>query len=168
MKTIKKTLMVIVVLVLGVGTGQLKAQDSGWKSGNSFSVGFPVGNLENYAHSFGVYGNFDYNFNKHFAARFDLGWNDFSGPEKTWVDLDETVHTIHPNMSVWEFTAGFRAKVSIVYVEARGGYFTGVDQWGFTPAVGLKLGRFDLQGNFNIAGDYHWGGLRLAYYYGSK
>jgi len=166
MKTIYKSLTAILFIALVTFSTQLKAQESGWKSGNSFSVGFPVGNMEAYSHSFGIYGNVDYNFNKHFAARFDLGWNDFSGPEKTWIDHNGITHTDQPNMSVWEFTAGFRAQVSILYIEARGGYFTGVQNWGVTPAVGLRFGNFDIQGNFNVAGDYHWGGVRLAYYWG--
>ncbi len=165
MKTTLKSIAIIFVFAITFNN-QAKAQETGWTSGTSFNAAFPVGNMETYTHGFGVYGNFDYNFNEFLAARFDLGWNDFSGPEKTWIDLNKTVHTIHPNMSVWEFTAGLRAKVSIIYVEARGGYYTGLNSWGFTPAIGLRLGKIDLQGNFNIAGDYHWGAIRLAYYYG--
>ena len=171
MKTITRTItrtITIALLLIVAFSFQAKSQDNGWVSGNSFSVAFPVGNMETYAHGFGIYGNFDYNFNKVFAARFDLGWNDFSGPEKTWIDNNKVAHVVHPNMSVWEFTAGLRAKVSIIYIEARGGYYTGVNQWGVTPAIGLRLGKFDIQGNFNIAGDYHWGGIRLAYYYAGK
>ncbi len=163
----KKTYLFLMLLFIITYTQQAKAQakDKGWVSGNSLSVGFPVGNMETYSHGIGVYADFDYNFNKFFAARFDFGWNDFSGPEKTWVDLNGISHVSHPNMSVWEFTAGLRAKVSILYIEARGGYYTGINSWGVTPAIGLRLGKFDLQGNFNIAGDYQWGGIRLAYYY---
>jgi len=162
----KLTLIAVSLLIMLAFTNSIKAQDKGWTSGNSFSVAFPIGNLERYSHGFGVYGNFDYNFNKVLAARFDLGWNDFSGPEKTWMDQSGIVHTDHPNMSVWEFTAGLRAKVSILYIEARGGYYSGVNRWGVTPAVGLRFGKFDIQANLNIAQEYHWGGIRLAYYYG--
>jgi len=164
----KRFTIFAIAIIIALITNNVNAQEKGWVGGNSFSVAFPVGNMEAYSHGFGVYGNFDYNFNKVLAARFDLGWNDFSGPEKTWMDLNSVVHTDHPNMSVWEFTAGLRVKVSIIYIEARGGYFSGVNSWGVTPAVGLRLGKFDLQGNFNIAGDYHWGGIRLAYYYAGK
>ena len=167
MKTITKTITIVFILALFF-TNNANAQEKGWVSGNSLSIAFPVGNMELYSHGFGVYANFDYNFNKFLAARFDLGWNDFSGPEKTWVDANNVVHYSHPNMSIWEFTAGLRAKVSIIYIEARGGYYSGINSWGVTPAVGLRLGKFDLQGNFNIAGDYQWGGIRLAYYYGGK
>jgi len=163
----KLTLIAIAFLTMTAFTNKLSAQDKGWVSGNSFSVAFPVGNMERYSHGFGVYGNFDYNFNKVLAARFDLGWNDFSGPEKTWIDQSGIVHTDHPNMSVWEFTAGLRAKVSILYIEARGGYYSGVNRWGVTPAIGLRFGKLDIQANFNIADEYHWGGVRLAYYYAS-
>ena len=168
MKTITKSITVLFILFASFGSYRAKAQETGWTSGNSFSVAFPVGNMELYNKGFGVYGNFDYNFNENFAFRFDLGWNDFSGPERTWIDQSGKVHSDHPNMSIWEFTTGFRAKISILYVEARGGYYTGVDSWGYTPAVGIRLGKFDVQANFNVAGDYHWGGVRLAYYYASK
>ncbi|RUA25143.1 MAG: hypothetical protein DSY76_06910 [Bacteroidetes bacterium] len=161
-----KKILIFSLLTVFAFSMQLKAQDSGWKSGNSISVGFPVNNLNQYTHSIGVYGNVDYNFNKHFAARFDLGWNDFSGPEKTWIDQSGNTHTDQPNMSVWEFTAGLRVQVSILYIEARGGYYTGINSWGVTPAVGLRLGKFDLQANYNIADKYEWGGIRLAYYWG--
>ena len=165
MKTNIRIFTMIIVFTIAQSS-QVKAQEKGWTSGNSFSVAFPVGNMELYSHGFGVYGNFDYNFNSFLAARFDLGWNDFSGPERTWIAQNNTVHTDHPNMSVWEFTAGLRAKVSILYVEARGGYYSGVNRWGVTPALGLRLGKFDIQANLNIAQEYHWGGIRLAYYYG--
>ena len=72
----------------------------------------------------------------------------------------------HPNMSVWEFTGGLRAKVSIFYVEARGGYFTGLKSWGYVPAAGLRIGKFDIQGNYTIAGDNEWISARVAYYWG--
>lgn len=167
MKIFTKTIALVFILMASMSY-QANAQDKGWVSGNSFNVAFPVGNMEMYSHGFGIYANFDYNFSEFLAARFDLGWNDFSGPEKTWIDSKNVTHTSHPNMSVWEFTAGLRAKVSIFYVEARGGYYSGVNHWGVTPAVGLRLGKFDIQGNFNIVEDNHWGGIRLAYYYGGK
>jgi len=48
----------------------------------------------------------------------------------------------------------------------RGGYFTGVDSWGYVPAVGLRFGRLDIQGNYTIAGDNKWGAVRVAFYWG--
>ena len=62
--------------------------------------------------------------------------------------------------------AGARLKVAFLYVEGRGGYFTGVNSWGVVPAVGLRFGRIDIQGNYNIAGEDHWGGVRVAFYWG--
>jgi len=63
---------------------------------------------DTYDHGLGIYANFDYNFNKFLAARFDLGWNDISGPETQYLDTLGFFHTNHPNMSVCEFTAGLR------------------------------------------------------------
>ena len=71
-------------------------------------------------------------------------------------------------MSIWEFTAGFRAKISFLYIEARGGYFTGANAWGVVPAVGIRLGNFDAQGNLTFAGDYLWSSVRIGYYWGGK
>lgn len=154
------TLLLIVFL-----TNQTQAQeDKKWVSGNSVNVAFPIGNMESmYDLGLGIYGNIDYNFNKVLAGRFDLGWNYFSGSD---ITDPITGLTEKPKLNVWEFTAGLRAKLSIVYIEARGGYFTGVDSWGVVPAVGLRLGNFDIQGNLTIAGDNHWGGARLSYYWG--
>lgn len=134
--------------------------------GNSFNIMIPQGKLaDTYDHGFGFFGNFDYNLNKHFALRFDLGWNDVSGEETTIVDQDGTVHTNHPNMSVWEFTGGLKAGVSIFYLEGRGGYYTGIGQWGIVPAAGLRIKKFDIQGSYTFAGEYEWFSARIAYYW---
>jgi hypothetical protein len=113
-----------------------------------------------------VYANFDYNLNKYFALRADPGWNDVSGPETSYIDPAGVIHTNHPNMSVWEFTRGFKAQVSIFYIEARGGYFSGVNDWGFVPAVGLRMRKLDIQGNYSFVGDNEWASLRIGYYWG--
>ncbi len=145
-------------------TIQAQAQeDKKWVSGNSFNVGIPIGDMSStYNLGLGIYGNIDYNINKVLAARFDLGWNTFSGSEY----IDTLGLTEKPTMDVWEFTGGIRVKLSIFYIEARGGYFTGVKSWGVVPAVGLRMGKFDIQGNLTIAGDNHWGAVRLSYYWG--
>ena len=139
-------------------------EEKKWVSGNSFNAAFPIGDMESmYDFGWGIYGNIDYNFNKFLIGRFDLGWNTFDGPDLTnpITGLQEEV-----KMDIWEFTAGLRARLSIFYIEARGGYFTGVNSWGFVPAVGLRFKKFDLQGNLTIAGDNHWGGIRIGYYWG--
>lgn len=145
-------------------TNQTQAQDEkGFVAGNSFNFMIPQGTMaDTYNFGWGVYANFDYNFNKHLAARFDLGWNSVSGP-----DITDTITGLQESqkMSVWEFTGGLRASVSIVYVEVRGGYFTGVNSWGFVPAVGLRIGRFDIQGNYTMAGDNKWINGRIGFYW---
>lgn len=148
-------------------TVQTKAQDEKKLiGGNSFNVFLPQGELaETYDHGFGFYGNFDYNLSKHLALRFDLGWNDISGPETSYVDTVGVVHMNHPNMSVWEFTGGLKASVSVIYIEARGGYFTGINDWGFIPAVGLRFGKFDIQGSYSFVGNNEWISARIGYYW---
>ena len=156
----------LTVLLAGMVSFTANAQKKERKlvSGNSVSFGFPTGNMAStYNFGWGIYGNIDYNLVKFLALRFDLGYNSFSGPDITdpVTGLPDT-----PKMNVWEFTAGARLKVAFLYVEGRGGYFTGVNSWGVVPAVGLRFGRIDIQGNYNIAGEDHWGGVRVAFYWG--
>ncbi len=161
MKTILKLLVIVFVLT---GLNRVYAQEKKLVSGNSFTVGLPIGNMAStYDFGWGIYANIDYNLNSVLAARFDLGYNSFSGPDSAnpVTGLPEEVQ-----QDVWEFTAGLRAKIAIVYVEARGGYFTGVSAWGVVPAIGLRLGKLDIQGNLNIAGENHWYGARIGYYWG--
>lgn len=65
-----------------------------------------------------------------------------------------------------DFTAGVRANVSFLYVEARAGYYTG-DEGGFAfiPAIGAEYGKFDIQANYSIVGDSSNFGIRLGYYF---
>ncbi len=134
-------------------------------SGNSVNMAFPVGDMESwYNNGWGFYANIDYNFNSFLAGRFDLGWNSFNSTDITdpviGLPVDE-------KLNVWEFTGGLRAKISVFYAEAKGGYFTGIKEWGFVPAVGLRFGKLDLQGYVTVAGDYQWGGVRIGYYWGN-
>lgn len=165
----KTTKLLIAVIIFFAGMGSINAQEKKLIGGNSLNVIIPQGTLANrYDHGVGIYANYDYNFNEHFAARFDLGWNDISGPETSYVDNNGNIHSDHPNMSVWEFSAGLKAQISVFYVEARGGYFTGVNSWGYTPAVGLRFKKIDLQGNYTFAGDNEWASVRIAYYWSQK
>ncbi len=162
-----RLLLSITAILFFVAVQAQKHTEKGLIGGNSISVMIPQGTLgDTYDHGIGVYGSLDYNFNNHLAARFDLGWNDVSGPETTYADSTGVLHTNHPNMSVWEFTGGFKASVSVVYIEARGGYFTGIHEWGFVPAVGLRIGRFDIQGSYTFAGDNQWFSGRVGFYWG--
>ncbi len=169
MKNFFKTSAVILLLFFIVPVpshAQKKSQEKGIIAGNSFNVMFPQKTLKDtYNYGLGIYANFDYNFNKHLAARFDLGWNSVTGPEITTTDSLGFVYTDKPRMTVWEFTAGLKASVSIVYIEVRGGYFTGVSSWGVVPAVGLRIGRFDIQGNYTFAGNNQWISGRLGFYW---
>jgi len=141
-----------------------QAQDEkGFTAGNTVNLMFPQGSMsDTYNFGWGIYANFDYNFNKHLAARFDLGWNTVTGP-----DIADSITGLPESqkMSVWEFTGGLKASVSVVYIEIRGGYFTGVNSWGFVPAVGLRIGRFDVQGSYTMAGDNKWISARLGFYW---
>ncbi len=146
-------------------TVQDKNNDEGFKMYASFTGGFPVKGLPTFDYSFGAYSHFDYNFNEHFAIRLDLGWNDFAGKETEYVDNQGGVHTDIPDMSVWEFTAGLRAKVSYFYLEGRAGYFTGIHEWGYVPAVGVKFWKLDFQVNIIMTKNVQWGGARIGYFF---
>ena len=163
------TLFALLVLLAGNTFAQDKknAPEKKLISGNSFQVMFPQGSLgDEYDFGWGIYGNIDYNFSKHLAWRFDLGWNSLSGDEKIILDEDGNEQVVGGNMSVWEFTTGLKASISILYIEARGGYFTGINEWGVIPAAGLRLGKFDIQGNYKFLGDSNWYGARIAFYWG--
>jgi len=166
MKQFSKTIILGSLLFFSFSLfGQRKESEKGWLTGNSITYCSPVGNMEAYNYGLGFYANADYVFNNYFAARLDIGWNDFTGPEHRYIDVNGNYHDTKPSLSVWEFTAGARANISIFYLEGRGGYFSGVHGWGIVPAIGLRYKKIDFQANFNIVGDYHWGGIRLAYYW---
>ena len=164
----KKTILsFFVLLFILVSSSFAQEGEKKWVSGNSFNVIIPQGDLaKEYNYGLGVYGNIDYNFNEHFAWRFDLGWNDLEGDERTIVDTTGYVHTHKPKISVWEFTTGLKASFSVFYIEARGGYFTGINEWGIIPAVGLRLGKFDINGSYKLLGDNNWVAARIGYYWG--
>ena len=65
-----------------------------------------------------------------------------------------------------DISAGLRANISFLYVEARAGYFSG-DQggFGFIPAVGAEYKNFDFQANYVIVGDGSHLGFRIGYYF---
>lgn len=139
--------------------------DKGLEAYASFSGGFPIKGMEHYDYSIGAYTHFDYNFNEHIVARVDIGWNEFYGPDRNYTDVNGTIHKEEVNMSVWEFTAGARYRMSIFYAEARGGYFTGIHKWGAVPAIGVKYKAFDVQANIIMAKDMQWGGVRIGYFF---
>jgi hypothetical protein len=160
----RKELIVLFVLILTLFVSSpIKAQDVKLTSATGVNFAFPIGDMSDiYDFGWGIYGDVDYNFNKFLTARLDIGWNQFSGDDIT----DDLGLTEEVKQTVWEFTGGLRARVSFVYAEFRGGYFTGVESWGYVPAVGLRFGKLDIQGNITIAGDNQWGGVRVAYYWG--
>jgi hypothetical protein len=167
MKKIYSILLGILMLSI---TLNVKAQETNNEAPNlrlysSFSYSNPTQGLALYKYGFGIYSNIDYSLNDYFTLRLDIGWNDYSGPEKEFVDKNGTVHTDQPNMSVWEFTAGLRAGAGPFYIEGRGGYFTGVASWGYVPAVGVIIWKLDLQASYVFAGDKEWAGIRLGYYF---
>ncbi len=164
----KKAILVLFVLLsLSISSSFAQEGEKKWVSGNSLNVIIPQGDLaKEYNYGLGFYGNIDYNFNEHIAWRFDLGWNDLEGDERTIVDTTGYVHTHKPKISVWEFTTGFKASFSVFYIEARGGYFTGINEWGVIPAVGLRLNKLDIQGSYKLLGDNNWVAARIGYYWG--
>ena len=164
-----KTLLSVIVLLFGMESSILAQSSSDelipLRVYSSVSYMQPVKNLSKYEYGFGINSHFDYNFNKHFAARLDIGWNDVSGPETKYIDQGGTVHVDHPNMSIWEFSAGLRAYAGPAYIEGRGGYFTGIDSWGYIPAIGVVIWKLDIQVNYVIAGKKEWAGVRIGYYF---
>ncbi len=161
MKKFTGVLVLTLLMVLVVNIDAQAQDDKKFTAGNSLNIALPLSDMGNfYDYGWGIYANFDYNLNELLVARFDFGYNSFSGPDDLSTLIPEDVQ-----MDVWEFTAGLRAKMSVFYAEARGGYFIGADSWGFVPAVGLKFKKVDIQGNLTITGDMQWAGVRIGYYY---
>ena len=73
--------------------------------------------------------------------------------------------TDHPHRTVWELTGGLKIGYSVIYVEGRAGYFSSFNKFGYVPAVGLRLGNIDIQGNYTFVGDDEYIAVRLAYYW---
>ncbi len=156
----------IAVALLCLMSVNLSAQDTKLIGGNSLGVILPLADFsESYVVGVSFYGNIDYNLSKHLILRFDLGWSDLSGEEKEYVDTEGNTHTSHPSLTVWEISGGLRLKASIFYLEGRAGYFSGINEFGMVPAVGLRLGKFDLQANYTIAGNKDMFGARISYYW---
>ncbi|NPA36776.1 MAG: hypothetical protein GXO47_07995 [Chlorobi bacterium] len=134
-----------------------------WSSGLGLNFAFPIGDYASYYNfGWGAYSSIDYNITKVLAARFDFGWTQFSGDDY----VDDIQMPYDSQLDVLEFTGGLRAKLAFVYAEFRGGYYTGVKSWGYVPAVGLRLGKLDIQGNLNVVDDNHWWAFRAVYYWG--
>ncbi len=159
----KITWTLLMVFILSTFTAVAQSDGSKWASGLGLNFAFPIGDYASYYNfGWGAYSSIDYNINKVLAARFDFGWTQFSGD-----DYEGDIPMPYDSkQDVLEFTGGLRAKLAFVYAEFRGGYYTGVKSWGYVPAVGLRLGKFDIQGNLNVVGDNHWWAARAVYYWG--
>lgn len=156
----------VIIAVIFASAGMVQAQEVKLIGGNSISFVVPQGKLaETYDFGLGFFGSIDYNLNDNFALRLDLGSVDLSGPETQYTDPNGVVHVNHPERTVWELSVGARAKASIFYVEGRAGYFFSFKEVGFVPAAGLRIGKFDLQGNYAIANKDEYFSVRLGYYW---
>ncbi|BDD00927.1 hypothetical protein [Persicobacter psychrovividus] len=167
MKNIYKgILLLIVFLSASMAAKAQDAEDRKLIAGNSVAYIIPSGSMaDTYTHGFGVFAHFDYPIGKYFAWRLDVGWNDIAGDENQYVDVNGQVLTNHPERTIWEFSTGLQAKYSVVYVEARVGYLSSINSVGIIPAVGLRLGRVDLQGSYTMAGGEEYASIRLGYYW---
>ena len=167
----KNIIIALIFLGSGITThAQQKTEDEGHDKGletyASFSGGFPVKGMEHFDYSFGAYTHFDYNFNEKFVARLDIGWNEFNGPKREYVDVNNVIHKEDVTMSVWEFTAGARYRLTPwFYIEGRGGYFTGIHTFGGVPAIGFKFHSFDIQTNMIMTKNISWAGFRIGYFF---
>ena len=162
----KYTIVVLVFFILSVHTNAFTQDAPKFIGGNSLGILIPGGDLEEtYTVGLGFYAHLDYNMNKIFALRLDLGWNDIVGEETEYTDSEGKIRVNHPERTVWEITAGVRAKYSFMYIEGRGGYFFGLNEFGYVPAAGIRFWKIDLQGNYAFAGDNEYAAVRIAYYW---
>ncbi len=160
-----KSITIVIGLLVQV-TVSAQNSESRLTGGNSLSYIIPQADLaDSYDHGFGFYGHLDYKLIDLLSLRADVGWNDISGDELEYVDSNGNIRTDRPHVTVWEITGGARLNLAIFYLEGRAGYFSSLNSFGFIPAAGFRIGKFDIQGNWAFVGDDQFIGIRAGFYW---
>ena len=155
-----------IIFLACINVSQAQTTEPRLTGGNSLAYFIPKGDFATtYNHGFGFYGHVDYKLINLLSLRADVGWANISGNETEYVDTDGVIQTNHPHITVWEITGGARINLSVFYLEGRAGYFSGLNSFGYVPAVGLRLGKLDIQGNWAFVGDDQFIGIRAGYYW---
>lgn len=69
------------------------------------------------------------------------------------------------DFTMWEFTAGPRARIDLFYIGIEGGYFTKIDEWGLVPNAGIRYKRFDVGYRMKTSGDTKIHAIRAGYFF---
>ena len=196
MKTRKIQIAIIALLFVGALSNEMYAQKGKTSWGAAASLIVPTGDFssrtENIASTgfnryletthgtgWGISAIGKYGLNDFLTVVGTVGYNSVSEEitefETTAPDeyekaiaksSDHKVFSESGTYTFMDFTAGLRANVSFLYVEARAGYYSG-DQGGFAfvPAVGAEYKNFDIQASYALVGDASHVGIRLGYYF---
>lgn len=149
---------ILSLLVLFACSPELLAQFGG---GNSVSVISPYGELSK-THKFGLSfnGNVEYGLRKGAAGHLvsEIGYS-------IWRS-DESVLTSR-NLTAFSTMVGYRTPLlKSVYIETRFGLFFGdIKEFVAIPAIGIRLGRLDLNLGYNMNGDPRFINGRIAYFW---
>ena len=70
------------------------------------------------------------------------------------------------DLDVWGFNGGAKVGLGPLYVGAEAGYFTGIDEFGLTPLVGMSVAILDFSVRYKATGDVNWWDLRASISFG--
>ncbi len=129
-------------------------------AGNSISYLAGAGNFgEAYDTGFGINFNAEIKIIGQLGLTGEFGWNrwsgnsDFPGPEMS-------------DINVYDLLVGGKIGLWLIYLEARTGYyFGGVEEFVVIPAVGLRLGKLDLNVGYQLAENFNFVNFRLGYFW---
>ena len=69
------------------------------------------------------------------------------------------------DFTMWEFTAGPRARISLFYLGIEGGWFTKIDEFGWVPNAGVRYKRFDVGYRMKTSGETKVHTIRAGYFF---
>ncbi len=137
----------------------LDAQSIG---GFSLAIILPSGEFsDTHAAGVGFYGNFEHQFTEKFAFVAETGG-------ASWTALDEeTNEYVEQDINTISVMAGANYKfLGPLYAEGRAGYyFRDLNKFALIPAVGLRLGRFDVNLGANVIDPYPFLNLRVGFFW---
>lgn len=150
-----KTHLLLITLLLPV---TLSAQFIG---GNSIAVLVPSGDFgETHTVGLGLYGNLEYELSEKSALLFELGW-------AQWSADDELGNSVVEDLTTWSLLGGINFSIlGPLYIEGRGGYyFNDLQEWALIPAIGLRLGKFDLNVGANVLDPVPFWNGRIGFFW---
>jgi len=129
-------------------------------AGNSISYLAGAGDFgDAYDTGFGICFNTELKIIGQLGLTGEFGWNHWSGnsdyPGSKMSDIN-----------VFDLLVGGKIGLWLIYLEARTGYYFGdVEEFVVIPAVGLRLGKLDLNVGYQLAENFNFVNFRLGYFW---